>query len=133
MANTPVEIVYKALKDKYEPGTYQVRYPYVSDGASAPYIYMYEVDDPRIKGALCDARGGESRITIGLIAKTFESCVDGLESILAFAESIYGSYAPIEAWGLKALDVRDLTGLEQSEDKVYRREFDLIIQWAEKA
>lgn len=129
MANTPVEILYTSLKSQYEPGTYQVRYPYVFDAATIPYLYMYEVDDPRIKGVLCDDRGGVSRITVGIIHSDFIGAVDGLESVIAFIETLRGPYSPIKAWNIKCADVRDLTGLEQSEGLFYRREVDVLISW----
>jgi len=129
VANTPVEAIYTALKSKYEPGTYAVRYPYVYDEAGAPYLYMSEVDDLRDQAFLCDSRGGDSRITIGLVDTSFESCVDGLEAVIAYCETLAGLYAPITVFWVIAGDVRDLTSIEQSQGKLYRREFDLIVRW----
>lgn len=128
MANTPIEAVYVATKTNFEP-TVQVRYPYVYDGSALPYIYMYEADDPRNKMFLCDDKGGEARITIGYMSDSFNDCVDYLETIIDYVKSLIGSYSPIKINFVTISSVRDLTGLEQAETMVYRREFDAIVKW----
>lgn len=128
MANTPIEAVYVAMKAQYQPGI-PVRYPYVFDDQNLPYIYMYEVDDPREKGFLCDDSGGISRITVGYMTTTFEDAVDQLETIITFVEGLFGEYSPVEIWKVQVESVRDLTGIEQSAQFVYRREFDILISW----
>lgn len=129
MANTPVEAVYKALQDQFTI----VKYPYVFEEQSVPYYYMYEVNDPRLKQFLCDSRGGQSRITIGRIDTSFTDCVDQLESMASFIETLIGEYSPIEIYDSSISDSRDLTGLEQSQNKVYRREFDVIVTWGDQS
>ena len=128
MANTPVETIYTSLKSEYEPNIF-VRYPFVFDEAAIPYIYMAEVDDPRLKGFLCDTSGGESRITIGYLSTTFEDCVDQLETIITFVNTLFGVDSPLEVWKVQIQSVRDLTALDIAQQKVFRREFDTIISW----
>lgn len=129
MANTPIQAVYVATKNNYEPGIL-VRYPYVYDETAVPYLYMYEVDDPRNLDDFCASRGGEARITVGILAKDFDYATDQLEAVMAFLEALRGgNYAPIELTDVDVVDVRDLTGIEQSQQKLYRREFDIVVRW----
>ncbi len=120
--------VYTAMKSHYEP-VIKVRYPYVYDEAAVPYIYMYEVDDPRQKNYLCDSDGGQSRITIGYLSESFPDCVDTLDSIIDYVRTLYGS-GTVEVSIVDAGNTRDLTGIDESEKMIYRREFDTIFYWS---
>lgn len=128
MANSPVEILYTALKSQYEPPA--VRYPYSFDEKSVPYLYMYEASDPRTKTFLCDGKGGEARFTVGYVSDDFADCVDTLETMLDWIEAnILGDYSPLAVHWVDLGGVRDLTGIEQADKKIYRREADVIITW----
>lgn len=130
MADTVIEAVYVAAKTQFDSTVAPVSYPYRFDGSTLPYLYMSEVGDPRDKAFLCSDKGGNSRITFGYISDDFVDCVDTLESIIDWVENnIIGNFAPIYIWDANITDVRDLTGLEQAETKVYRREFDVIVSW----
>jgi hypothetical protein len=129
VANTPIEAVYAALKTEYE-GTYFVRFPYVFDEPGLPYIYMEQPDDPLLKGFLCDESGGIARITIGFLSADFPDYVDILETIITFCKTLPGAYAPMTINQVQPTSLVDLTGLEQGEQKVYRRQFDLMVSWS---
>lgn len=124
-----IQSIYKTLKTEYEPDI-KVRYPFVYDSASIPYIYMYEVDDPRIPDFLCDTSGGQCRMTIGYLSTRFADCVDKIETILTFCDTILGNIGGVEITQINAGNTRDLTDISQAQKKIYRREFDMIIYWS---
>jgi len=128
MANA-IETLYKSLKTEYEP-TIKVRYPYIYDDTQVPYIYMYEVDDPRIPNYLCDTTGGQSRLTIGYLSTRFADCVDKLDTIINFCNTLHGDYTGIEITQVFSGNTRDLTDMNNSQRRIYRREFDIILFWS---
>ena len=130
MANSGIEVIYKALKDKYEPLGVFVRYPYSYDKVSIPYIYMSQVDDPLEASYLCDASGGLTRITIGYLSETFEDCVDYLKTIQAFAQTLIGVYAPVTINSIDITSELDLSALDLAQEKTFRRQFDLLVDWS---
>ena len=128
MANSSIEVIYKELKDKYEPSVF-VRYPYMYDKKSVPYMYMQEIDDPLTGTYLCGTEGGLTRITIGYLSETFEDCVDFLKTVQAYVQTLIGTYAPININSIDITSELDLTALDLAQEKVFRRQFDVIVDW----
>ena len=130
MANSGIEVIYKALKDKYEPLGVFVRYPYSYDKISVPYIYFSQVDDGLNASYLCDSSGGLTRLTVGYLSETFEDCVDYLKSVQEFCQTLIGSYPPVTVNEINVTSELDLTGLDTAQEKIFRRQFDLLVDWS---
>ncbi len=130
MANSGLEVIYKALKDEYESKGIFVRYPYSYDKISVPYIYMSQVDDPLNAPFLCNESGGETRISVGFLSETFSDCVDYLKTIQTFCLGLIGDYSPVVINSIDVTSELDLSSLDTAQEKVFRRQFDLIVTWS---
>ena len=129
MANSSIEVIYKAIKDQYEPSVF-VRYPFSFDQNSVPYIYMQQVDDELLKSYLCDDSGGLTRITLGYLSESFTNCVDFLKTVQEFVLTLIGDYSPITINSIRVTSELDLTDLNNAQEKIYRRQFDILVDWS---